>query len=119
MKKNKSLLRTLKRCISNPKLAKLYIKRCLFLSVTFVILTIVTKYIVDFWDDTVGNLWNMGWDYLLRSYPIVLLFMGGYCIYFSLSSNQWKEKSKLVQFIYRPFTFLLGIMMIMLWTKMA
>lgn len=94
-------------------------KRFLFLSVVFVILAIVIKYIVDFWNGTVGNLRHMGWDYLLRSYPIVLLFMGGYCIYFSLSSNQWKEKSKRVQFIYRPFTFLLGIMMIMLWTKMA
>lgn len=119
MMSKKSLFRTLKRCRLNPKLARLCANRFLFLSVGFIILAIVTKYIVDFWDDTVGNLWNMGWDYLLRSYPIVLLFMGGYCIYFSLSSNQWKEKSKLSQFIYRPFTFLLGIMMIMLWTRMA
>ena len=119
MTTTKSLLRTFKRCMSNPKLAKLYVKRFLFLSVAFVILTIATKYIVVFGNDTVGNLWNRGWDYLLRRYPILLLFMGGYCIYFSLSSDQWKGKSKLVHFIYRPFAFLLGIMMIMLWTRMA
>ncbi len=119
MTTTKSPIRTFKRCMSNPKLAKLYIKRFLFLSVAFVILTIVTKYIVDFWNDTIGNLWNRGWDYLLRSYPILLLFMGGYCIYVSLSSSRWKEQSGLSQFIYRLFTFLIGVIMIILWTRMG
>lgn len=119
MTTTKSLIRTFKRCRSNPKLAKLYMQRCLLLSVAFVILTIVTKYIVDFWNDTVGNLWNRGWDYLLRSYPILLLFMGGYCIYISLSNSRWRGQSQLAQFIYRPVVFLIGILMIMLWTRMG